>query len=156
MADILVALDPGNTAGLAWWDLDPAPDPGRRTLLGLKQIPDEEIPAFMMDLAKQHTIKYLVVEDFVLFGKRAKQQSGSRMKASKGIGKFEMLAEMLKAKLIMQPSSILPIAIKRAGIDMPHAHSQTHQYSAYVHGYYYMLEQGWILSALQLDMRDGN
>lgn len=147
---VLLAVDPGDTAGLAWWDLD---TPGLdRPLLGMEQVKHEDLPKWVLSFQEKYKIDTIVVEQFVLFSKRAKQQSGSKMKASKGIGIYEMAAAANDAKLVMQPSNMLPAAIKISGITMPHTHSETHKFSAYAHGYLYMFNEKMTRSALQIQL----
>lgn len=143
----VVAFDPGDTTGIAWFN-------DERQLAGFDQIPYDEVPQWWQSTMADKDLDAVVIEDFVLFSKRAKQQSGSRMKASQVIGMLKALAALKNAKVIMQPSSILPIGLKQAGLKMPHNHSETHKYAAYVHGFFYLHSIGEVESALQKEMRE--
>lgn len=147
---ILLAVDPGDITGVAWWNIDTS----EASLLGMKQIPLEELPALweFLDVAVGVShIDTVVVEDFVLFGQRAQSQTGSRMKASQGIGMVKALAHMSGSTVVVQKASIKSVALKWSQIKMPKQHSKTHEWDAFLHGYYWLVQQGLAKTALQLE-----
>jgi hypothetical protein len=140
---MILAVDPGKTTGLSWWTDD-------YEHRGMEQVPLEDIPTKWFELSDTYgPIKLAIVEEFVLFGKRAVQQTGSRMEASQGVGMIKALASANGCEVVIQPSSIKTVALKWSGIKMPSNHKDTHEYDAYLHGYYYFVKEGKIKTALQ-------
>lgn len=140
----VTAWDPGDTTGYAVWD-----EAGN--LLEMGQCDLEEIPAIWRSIRKHYgEISTAVVEDFMLFAKRARSQVGSRMKAPQGIGMVKALAASDGAKLVLQKADIKSIAIKWFQITIPSDHSQSHKYDAFLHGSYWLKNEGRIKTVLEL------
>lgn len=140
---MIYAFDPGDTTGIAIFK-----ETGE--VVRLDQLLLEDlIPWLETEAAKQPEISTVVIEDFVLFAKRAVKQSGSRMKASQAIGALKLFASQVGAEVEMQPSSILPIAQKWSQVKMPSNHGQSHQFAAYNHGYYYLVTRRQMPTVLQ-------
>lgn len=128
---MILAVDPGVTIGWAIFE-----DDGEIHTFG--QTHKDEFPKWLADQEyKFHTI---VVEDYVLYRKKAVKQSGSNMPASLVIGQLEMFAAQQGAKLVKQQADILPNAQKISGIKMPSDHSISHQFSALNHGIYWLVK----------------
>lgn len=142
---LYLAFDPGDTTGWAIWDQD-------GDFLYMGQIAMEDLP-FWWERNITVAVRVVIVEEYILFGKRAKQQTGSRMKASQAIGMIKAMASRGSAQVIEQKSNIKPIAIRMSQISMPGNHSESHQYDAYLHGYYYLVGQGIILTQLELEKK---
>lgn len=180
--DILLALDPGDTTGVAAWDLSgdfyEVEDPEILTLLSpgvgrdmldpfstnpsliptlLTHIHKNDIDEFLMWVSSTYNIRHLAVEDFVLFKRKAVQQAGSRMATSQIIGKAKFLAKSEGAKIRMFTSDKAPIAAKHAGIDYDKMrrmdHRTTHKYYAFSYGMEYMIQEGLMPSSLLLDRK---
>lgn len=129
-----LSIDPGDTLGWAEFD-------DRGNVQGFGQESDVNFTEFITD--KLHSgLKAVIVEKYVVFQKKALAHSGSDMKTSKMIGKIELLADMRKVPVILQPSSIYPIGAKWGGFDIPRNHSISHQYVAVAHGIYYLQQSG--------------
>lgn len=142
---MITAWDPGDTTGWACWDEN-------GVMLDMGQCSYEDIPKTFKELEKYGVHKTVIVEDYVLFSKRAQSQVGSRMKAPKGIGSLEALAYTVGATLIKQDASIKSTALKWSQIKMPSRHSSTHKYDAFLHGYYWLVKEGLVKTALELEM----
>lgn len=141
----ITAWDPGDTTGVAVWN-------DEYDLLEMKQIRMEETASFWKYIEERHgPIRICIVEDFVLFGARAAQQKGSRMKASQGIGSLRTLSQLSHADFYLQPASVKKTAMKQARITLPSKHEDTHEYDAYLHGYHWMVKNGKIKTQLQLE-----
>lgn len=140
---MILAIDPGVMNGWAEFT-----DEGEFKMMGQMDIDD------LYDFFHNYSepLSAIIIEDYVLYKKRAIQQSGSNMPASKVIGAAEMLARRKGAKLVKQKANILPIAEKLSQKFMPKDHSISHQFSAYNHGFYYLIQQGLRQPALV----DGN
>jgi hypothetical protein len=144
----LLAFDPGDTTGWAAFDEE-------GSLMNMGHILFSDLPEFLAKYGDTE-ISYVVVEDFVLFAKRAVKQAGSRMKASQVIGMLKLWAAQKNAILVMQQANIKPAAMKWSQMHMPSDHSQTHQFDAYLHGYYWLHTHGIIKTQLQLEIEAQN
>lgn len=139
MPDIL-AFDPGDTTGIAVFDIDGS----------VKEMLHKSLDDLLLWLANYEApVQLVICEDFILFRKRAMQQSGSRMKASQAIGAIKAFALQKGATFELQKPEIKPIAMKWSQIAMPADHSKTHMYDAYLHGYYWLAKNGVIKTKLQ-------
>lgn len=137
---MILAVDPGVTIGWAIFYSD-----GEIHSFG--QIHKDDFPQWLADQEFEfHTI---VVEDYVLYRKKAVKQSGSNMPASLVIGQLEMFAAQQGAKLVKQQADILPQAQKLSGLKMPSDHSISHQFSALNHGVYWLIKEGIRKNALE-------
>ena len=171
---ILLAIDPGQMTGVCAWDLDgniydPIPELLMQMTkpVGLAQLDDNKLPKVIPDLffhchidkmsdfmawvVEEYTVEHLVVEHYILYGRLAKQQSGSNMPASRIIGRAEMLAKLYNIKLDKPRADKLPSSLKHAGITMPKSHKDSHRFSAYAHGYEYMITHKLAPSALMIE-----
>lgn len=140
---IYLAFDPGEMTGWAIWNQD-----GDFIYMG--QIAWEDIPFWWAENIKVPVLE-VIIEEYVLFGKRAKQQTGSRMKASQVIGMIKAMTSRTDATVIEQRSSIKTIAVKMSQIQMPSNHSESHQFDAFLHGYYRLVQKGVIKTQLELE-----
>jgi hypothetical protein len=126
----ILSLDPGKKIGRALWSDD-----------GLMLFADECDLDTALDYlanARMHTI---VVEDWRLF-KRQTEQTGSKMEASQLIGAVKLWAKLEDdRKMVIQPSSILPVSALHMGIKLPKGHTPD-RISAMLHGHYYLVSQG--------------
>lgn len=136
---MIIAIDPGKDNGYAIFGED-------GEMVDMGQFTIEELQTWL--LAYEEPVSTIVVEDYRLFKKRAIQQSGSDMPASRVIGIVEMYAKMKGAKLVKQRADILPVAQKISGIKLPKDHSISHQFSALNHGIYWLVNEGRRKSAL--------
>lgn len=136
----ILAFDPGDTTGVCEFN-------ERGQVLRLFQLSFDDLLKFLNDYPGP--VMQVVCEDFILFRKKARQQSGSKMKASQAIGMIKAFALRKEAPLAMQGSDIKPMAMKFSQIKMPSNHSESHQYDAFLHGYYWLVKNGMIKTRLQ-------
>jgi hypothetical protein len=130
-----LAIDPGGTNGWAFFN-----NSGFCEEFG--QGDRDELKEFFKEYFDQ--IDTVIIENFKLFKKKALQQSGSDMVASRVIGAVEEWCKDGKKTLVKQDSSILSIAQLWSGRKMPKNHAQSHWVAAYNHGYYYLAKNGII------------
>lgn len=141
---MISAWDPGDTTGYAAWD-----EAGN--LLEMGQCPLEEIPQVWSRLENDHgKTTVAVVEDYKLFGHRAKSQIGSRMKAPQGIGMVKALAQVSGAEVELQMANIKDMAKKWFQITIPSDHAESHRYDAFLHGSYWLHLNRGLKTPLQL------
>ena len=146
---MILAFDPGDTTGVCVFKEN-------GDVASLSQLSLSEFLAWAATYEPEEPVTTLVIEDYVLFAKRAVKQSGSRMKASQVIGALKLLAIRLNATVVMQPSSIMPIASKWSQIYLPANHAQSHQIAAFLHGYYWLVQQGRVKTPLQKEAEARN
>lgn len=138
----LLAVDPGKMNGLAIFNKN-----GKVVIYSQCSIHD--VIDVLCDYIDMYDISHMVVEDFKLFGHKAKQQIGSRMEASQVIGRCETIAKMKRIEFEKQPASILPIAEKWTQTKMPTNHAVSHQISAFLHGSYWLIKNDLAQSYLK-------
>lgn len=126
-------FDPGDTTGVCIFNDEYQP-------IDFKQLSLEELIKFVAEWDKP--LDVVGYELFRVFRQKAHTQVGSKMKVSQAVGIIKMLAHTTGAKLVEQEPNIKPIALAWSGISMPKQHSQTHQYDAFLHGYYYNRKVG--------------
>lgn len=93
--------------------------------------------------------KVVICEDYRIFAKRAKAHIGSQVPTVQVIGMLKREAKRWGAEFILQPSSILSIAVLWSGVPMPSNHEISHDISAYNHGVYYLISKGIIENRLK-------
>lgn len=91
----------------------------------------------------------IICEDYKIFKRKAKAHIGSRVETAQTIGALRGWATKQKVEIIYQDSSILTTAQKLFQITMPADHTISHQFSALLHGKWYLYNKGIILSALE-------
>lgn len=138
--DKFIGVDPGKTTGLVVCNAD-----GTDLVWGQMSIP--EMVEFTNTFADP--VKMIVVEDYILFKRRALQQSGSRMHAAQVIGMMEVMAAKKGARLIKQPAERKLDGQKRSGVVPKGRHEDNHYVDAYNHLYFRMHEMGIVLSKLE-------
>lgn len=132
----LLAIDPGATIGYSVFN-------GDAVFMDYGEISHRDLPDTLLDLHAKHGFSHIVVEDFKLFGHKAKQQIGSHFEASQGIGQCELFAKMKGLEFAKQPSNILPIASMWSQKPVPKHGVQAHDWlSAYNHGFYWLVKNG--------------
>lgn len=142
---VLVAIDPGDTAGIAIFS---APT---YQVEKLDQVGYSEFNDYMTNLAAEYDIKLFVIEEYIVFHKKAGAHAGSKLRVKEQIGAISLMAKLIGVPMERQMSKILNIAQKQSGIKMPHTHSETHKFSAFLHGWYYLHSKGLVKSALEIE-----
>lgn len=129
-----LALDPGLHTGWATWDATGNP-------ITMGTVHNYEA---LHDLLAgfPSSIKTVIIEDFILFKHKAREQVGSKMPAPKAIGQIETFARLWNAEIVKQPSHIKAIAEKMVGGMSTKNMSKirTHMWDAYNHGNYYLIK----------------
>lgn len=130
----LLCIDPGHGTGWATISKE-----GATLATGITRSRDE-----LYEVLKEipHTVEVVVMEDYMLFGHKVKQQSGSKLETVRVIGAVDSWAALRGIPVVLQPASILPIAKRWTGIKYSGAHKDGHHASALLHGYYYMYDKG--------------
>lgn len=132
-----LAIDPGLSTGWASFDAT-----GKPLAMGILRTPD----AFFKFLDQMDDLPTIViVEEFKLFQKKAIQQSGSDMVASRVIGGIEFWAGKNNIHIVWQPASIKKIAQMWTGKKPPSNHDISHDIDAYNHGMYYLIKNKVVL-----------
>lgn len=144
---LLLAFDPGGTTGVCQFE---SHDGAHAVMTGLMQVDLEGLFSFLNSYGASPDV--VVIEDFVLFRQKAKQQTGSRMAASQAIGAIKSFALQRGSKVVMQKPDIKRRALAISGIKMPGDHSKTHQWDAVLHAVHYLYDQGLYKSVLEKQM----
>ncbi len=144
-----LAFDPGGTTG--WCSFN---DEGETT--GYGQLSLDELAAKVDEWANEpiHTVIY---ETFVLFGHKAKRQTGSDMPASQAIGIIKTLIHRLGSPtVIRQDPSIKNMAQKWTQMKPPSNHAESHWVDAFNHGAYYLINKGVRKTYLEMEQDKKN
>jgi len=140
--DQIIGVDPGKVTGIAIFN-------GDGTLDTFGQLSIEEVIELTDGYLKN--VSVIVVEDFILFKKRALQQAGSRLHASQVIGMMKVFARQKNARLVMQPAERKNDGANLSQKFPPSDHSQSHQVDAYNHAFFWMHQAGIVRSALEVE-----
>lgn len=108
---------------------------------GFAQVKLKDLPEWLAN--HEPTPDLIVYEGFTLHKNKAIQQSGSNMPASQAIGMIKSYAAMSKIKLVEQPANILATAVMMTQMPLPSNHSQSHWVSAYNHGFFWLVKNGF-------------
>lgn len=143
MAPTYVSFDPGEKGNIGYvvWDEKAAP-------IKLDQVSIEGLDKLFEELPD--TVTTFIVEGYTVFGHV--NHTGSKVVTAQVIGYIKGEARSRKITCVEQPSSILAVAQKWAGMSMKGKHSVSHWKSAYLHGYYYLHQKGLIRPRV-LDMK---
>jgi hypothetical protein len=130
------AFDPGGRTGIATFHSD-----GKDIVK--TSLAEDNFLMYLNTLieVKDKPFKVFVVEDFRLRENKALDLVGNDFIASQMIGAIKLTAHALKVPIIFQSPSILPTAIKWAGIK-PHRGHLPDELSAYAHGIHYLVKNG--------------
>lgn len=143
-----LAFDPGGTTGWCKFSDEGYPlDWGQDTF--------DELIDHCDEWAKEQW-DAIIYEDFVLWGHKAKQQTGSRMPASQAIGIIKTLIRKTGAEAVVQDSSILQRAQQWTQKFPTGAHADTHWIMAYNHGSFYLINKGIRKTALEIEQEKKN
>lgn len=138
---LLLSFDPGKRTGLAIFNFETGEEEKRLVLTY------GPLTEFLGELQPSSRIAVILVENY-------RQRPGVRQRghtlgeAMRVIGQAESAAYRLGVPLIKQEPIILSIAAKWAGYKMPKGHIPD-QDSAFLHGIYYLRQQGKYITALE-------
>lgn len=129
-----LAIDPGETAGYAFFDED-----GEVSSFG--QFSLQESADWLIENITS-SLKMVIVEDYRNFAWK-QQKKWSDNKTSQQIGAIKLACHYAGVPLTLQPANVLKIGLKFLGIgDLPSNHDISHQFSAAAHGAYYLKTHG--------------
>jgi len=136
------SVDPGETNGWVYQDPEKMIDFGQAQGL-----------ANLIQAIKEYEgeIDYLVIEDYIILGKKAMSHSGSRVPAIQIIGWLKGWALEHNVPVQMYPARMKPLQQKRTQKFPKGAHAKNHWVDAYNHGRYFLIEKGLAKSALQIE-----
>ena len=137
-----LALDPGETTGWASFNTDGTP----------KDFGQVKGRIEVYTLLQEVQPKVLIVEDFMLFPWKSKDQAFSSFEAVRVIGAVEFWAWAKKSVFVLQKPNVKDIGYMWAGVSKAKSHKDSHQLDAYVHGVYFLQKTG-ILKPQQLGGR---
>lgn len=134
----LLVFDPGKSTGWANFMEGKLKDYG--IVRGLDEFND-----FLREYVIQYgTPDVILYETFHLFPNKAQRQAGSDMPASQIIGKIELWASLIGAKIEKQNSSILTIAQMWSKVKVPTNHNESHGIVALNHGIYWLVVNNYM------------
>lgn len=137
----ILSVDPGETSGWALLQKN-----GNCKQMG--QLAFEPMMEFINNLVPEG-IAVIVIEDFVVFRRKAQAQTGSRHKTVQIIGALKSYALRHNIPVVMQGADIKKIAEKWSQIKPPADHAQSHQIDAFNHGFYYLVKNHYAKTALE-------
>lgn len=130
----ILGVDPGKLTGIAVVDY-------KGNLYEYMNATADEMKKLLANEDFTSDIDHIVMEHFILYGRKAKAQTGSKMPSSKVIGMVELWASMNKIPIKLQMANILPIAMKQGGIKPKGSHKKNHWIDAYNHVYYWLVHE---------------
>lgn len=137
---LYIGFDPGNTTGYSIVNKN-------ADVVEFGQVKFQDLTDFLKKEARM--FEAVVIEEYRVFQKRARQHAGSDLKTSQVIGKIKFWAELNDYPVVMQPASILPQAERWTQVKMPTDHSISHQVSGYLHVAYYLMRNRIAPSAIE-------
>lgn len=135
MTDFILAIDPGDLTGWATLEFRGG-DPIEMEILELNEFFDK------LNNLDPTGLQRIIMEDYVIFHKKAQAHAGSRVKAIQVIGAVKAYAAKHEVLLYLQRPDILPIAAKWSGVVQPSNHRISHDVDAFNHGFYYLCKVG--------------
>ncbi len=137
------------------------PGKGRRDTIGIArfsatgevlEIGQKTFEEFVPWLEEQKDVIAVVYELYKIRANRARQHIGSKVETVQTIGAIKSFCTRHKVPCVEQDSSILSNGQKWFGIDIEqYGHDQSHQFSALVHGLYYLYLKGLVKTQLETE-----
>jgi hypothetical protein len=128
-----LAFDPGVSTGVCRFDKT-----GDETELKILRSLDE-LADYLEECEPASVVIY---ESYRIFGKKTQAHIGSDVPSAQAIGMIAAKARKWNAKIVNQPSNILTIAQLWTGVKIPSNHKESHDIAAFLHGAYYLTQQG--------------
>ena len=130
---ILLAIDPGGMNGTCTF-VD-------SQMTSYDQVKIADLTIWLEDYSPKPDL--ILYENYRLWKHKSLQQSGSDMPAPQAIGIIKSYAARNSITLIDQSPQILKQAELMSQVKMPSDHTQSHWVSAYLHGYWYLVKNGY-------------
>ncbi len=109
---------------------------------------------FVPWLEEQKGITEVVYEEYRIFARKAKQHIGSKVETVECIGTIKSWCTRHAVPMTSQRSDILPVAEKLFQVYIPADHTISHQFSALLHGLFYLYRLGITKSALERELEN--
>lgn len=130
-----LAIDPGKSNGVCAYD-------GKFYLTFMMTIDTNDMVQFLDIFDNVDTC---ILEDFMLYPNKAKEQIYSDMETSRVIGRTESWAERKKVNLVKQGAKIKDTGYKWIGKKpLPKSNPRNHELDAHVHFMYWAIKNGKI------------
>jgi hypothetical protein len=143
---LYIAIDPGagrtNSIGWAIFLNDGRP-------AGMGQLTYEGLVDKLYNELNNIPVALVICEDYRIRREKISSHVGSRVETIQTIGTIRAWCQLKNIKLELQKSNILRLAEKQFGIAMPTDHTQSHQYSALLHGFWYLHRIGKAKTVLE-------
>ena len=146
---LVLGVDPGKTTGWAVIDIENGVPLKTEQTTG-----NEATSDFLYQLLHEfpptaYEFVTVIMEDYRIFGHKAKQHIGSNVPAAQVIGIVEHQARQWGVPIVKQPANILPMAQRLTGVKMPGTHAKSHWVSAYLHACYWLIKNNLMLTVAQ-------
>lgn len=130
-----LSIDPGKSNGCCGYD-------ERHHLMFMITIQADDMVKFLHQFDK---VQKCILEDFMLYPDKTKQQVYSDMETSRVIGRVETWAELKNIDLIKQPARIKPTGYLWTGKKpLPKSNPKNHELDAHIHFMYWAVKNGRI------------
>lgn len=149
-----LGIDPGDLTGVALVsDSGSILDFDNYTFDGLTSYLTTLSVTFGQTHVKLHRI---VMENYVVYGHKAQQHTGSKVQAAQVIGVVKYWAKQHNIPVTLQMANILPIAYRQSGITPTGAHKYEHWKDAANHVLYYMYQNKLAKTKVERDLERQN
>lgn len=137
----VLSFDPGGTTGWCYQNEDEILAFGQaKDLVELMQVCEK-----YKDITDE-----LVIEDYIILGKKAMSHSGSRVPAIQIIGYLKAWGLMNKIPCTLYPARLKPLQQKKTQMFPVGKHSDNHWVDAFNHGRYHLIDKFGAPSALEI------
>lgn len=131
-----VAFDPGETVGVCCFN-------EKAEHIYANNLSKQGLADFLLELESDPP-ELFIIEDYVIYGQKAKAHIGSRVPTVLCIGGLDQFAQRYKIPVVKQLATVMTMAELWSGKKRPKNHKVGHYMCAYLHGYYYLFRKGLI------------
>lgn len=130
-----LSIDPGKANGCCGYN-------EKHHLMFMMTVQADDMAQYLNQFEK---VKKCILEDFMLYPDKSKQQVYSDMETSRVIGRVESWAELKRVELIKQPARIKPTGYLWSGQKpLPKSNPRNHERDAHIHFVYWAVKNGRI------------
>jgi hypothetical protein len=141
-----LGIDPGKSNGVCGYD-------EKFYLQFMLTVPSDDMTMFMHQF---NNVDTCVIENFMLYPNKAKEQRYSDMETSRVIGRVETWAELKKVTLVKQGATVKKSGYAYIGKKpLPKSDPRNHELDAHVHLMYWAVSKNKIDAATLLRVSDG-